>query len=46
MFPGASGFRNRAISLYDSKTADKKEIFSNVSNIGICCSRDKGGTVY
>jgi hypothetical protein len=46
MCPVASAFRDRAISLYGSKTVDKKEIFSNASNVGICCSSDKGGTIY
>jgi hypothetical protein len=37
-----NGFRDRAISLYNSKTVDKKD----VSNAGIYCSSDKVGTVY
>jgi hypothetical protein len=40
-----NGFQDRAISLYSSKTVDKKEIMT-VSNNGICSSSDKAGTVY
>jgi hypothetical protein len=36
--------KDRAISLYCSKTVDKKEILRTVS--GIYCSSDKVGTVY
>jgi hypothetical protein len=36
----------RAISLYSSKIVDKKEILLTVSNVSICCSSDKVGTVY
>jgi hypothetical protein len=41
-----NGFRDRAISLYSSKTVDKKEILRIVSNPGIYCSSDRVGTVY
>jgi hypothetical protein len=41
-----NGFRDRAISLYSSKTVDKNEILRIVSNTGIYCSSDKVGTVY
>jgi hypothetical protein len=34
------------ISMYSSKTVDKKEILCTVSNSGIYCSSDKVGTVY
>jgi hypothetical protein len=44
--PIPNGFRDRAISLYSSKTVDKKEILRTVSNTGIYCSSDKVGTVY
>jgi hypothetical protein len=46
MCPILSGLRDRAISLYNSKTVDKKEILRTVSNTGIYCSRDKVGAVY
>jgi predicted transport protein len=46
MCPIQNGFRDRAISLYTSKTVDKKEILRTVSNTGIYCSGDKVGTVY
>jgi hypothetical protein len=46
MCPIPNGFRDRAISLYSSKTVDKKEILRTVSNTGIYCSSDKVGTVY
>jgi hypothetical protein len=46
MCPIPNGFRDRAISLYSSKIADKKEILGTVSNTGIYCSSDKFGTVY
>jgi hypothetical protein len=46
MRPIPNGFRDRAISLYSSKTVDKKEILRTVSNTGIYCSSDKVGTVY
>jgi hypothetical protein len=32
-----NGFRDTAISLYTSKTVDKKEILRTVSNISIYC---------
>jgi hypothetical protein len=35
-----------AVSLYSSKTVDKKKILRTVSNTGIYCSSDKVGTVY
>jgi predicted transport protein len=41
-----NSFRDRAISLYSSKTVDKKEILRTVSNTGIYCSSDKVGIVY
>jgi hypothetical protein len=46
MCPIPNGFRDRAISLYNSKIVNKKEILRNVSNTGIYCSSDKVGTVY
>jgi hypothetical protein len=46
MYPIPNGFRDRAISLYSSKTVDKKEILRTVSITGIYCSSDKVGTVY
>jgi hypothetical protein len=46
MCPIPNGFRDRAISLYSSKTVDKKEILRTASNAGIYCSSDKVGTVY
>jgi hypothetical protein len=44
----SNGFRDRADLLYSSKivTCNKKEILSTASNTGICCSNDKGATVY
>jgi hypothetical protein len=33
--PVPTGFRDRAVSLYSSKTVDKKEISRTVSNAGI-----------
>jgi hypothetical protein len=46
MCPIPNAFRERAISLYSSKTVRKKEILCAVSNTGIYCSSDKVGTVY
>jgi hypothetical protein len=46
MCPIPKGFRDRAISLYSSKTVDKKEILRTVSNTGIYCSSDKVNIVY
>jgi predicted transport protein len=46
MYPIPNRFRDRAISLYSSKIADKKEILRNVANTGMYCSSDKVGTVY
>jgi hypothetical protein len=46
MCPNTNGFRDGAVSLYTSKTVDKKEILRTVSNTGIYCSSDKVGTVY
>jgi hypothetical protein len=46
MWPIPNCFQDRAISLYSSKTVDKKEILRTVSNTRIYCSRDKVGTVY
>jgi hypothetical protein len=40
------GFQGIAISLYSSKTVDKKEILRTVSDTGIYCSSDRVGTVY
>jgi hypothetical protein len=40
------GYWDRAISLYSSKTVDKKEIFRTIYNTGIYCSSNKVGTVY
>jgi hypothetical protein len=37
MCPIPEGFRDRATSLYSSKTADKKEILRTVSNTLIYC---------
>jgi hypothetical protein len=44
--PISNGFQDTAISLYSSKTVEKKEILHTVSNTGIYCSSDKVGTVY
>jgi hypothetical protein len=44
--PIPNGFRDRAISMYSSKTVAKKEILRTVSNTAIYCSSDKVGTVY
>jgi hypothetical protein len=44
--PILNDFRDKAISLYSSKTVDKKKILRTVSNTGIYCSSDKVGTVY
>jgi hypothetical protein len=41
-----SGFRDRDVSFYISKTVDKKETLRTVSDSGIYCSSDKVGTVY
>jgi hypothetical protein len=46
MCPIPNGFRDTAISLYSSKTVDKKEILRTVSNTVIYCSSNKAGTVY
>jgi hypothetical protein len=46
MRPIPNGFRDRVVSLYSSKTVDKKEILRTVSNTDIYCSSDKVGTVY
>jgi hypothetical protein len=46
MCPIPNGFRDRAISLYNSKIVDKKEILHTVSNTGIYFSNDKVSTVY
>jgi hypothetical protein len=45
MCPIPNSFRDRAISVYSSKTVDEKEILLTVSNTGIYCSSDKVGTV-
>jgi hypothetical protein len=39
--PIPNGFRDRAISLYNSKIVDKKEILRTVSNTGIYYASDK-----
>ena len=43
-----NGFRGRAISMYNRKIVDKKEILRvrTVSNTGIYCTSDRVGTVY
>jgi hypothetical protein len=41
MCPIPNGFRDRAVSLYNSKIVDKKEILRTVSNTGIYCSNEK-----
>jgi hypothetical protein len=46
MCPIPNGFPDRVISLYRSRTVDKKEILRTVSNTGIYCSSDKVDTVY
>jgi hypothetical protein len=46
MCPIPKGLRDRAISLYSSKIADKKEVLRTVANTGIYCLSDKVGTVY
>jgi hypothetical protein len=46
MCPIPTGFRDRPISLYDSKIVDKKEILRAVSNTSIYCSSDKVDTFY
>jgi len=46
--PIPSGFRDRAIWMYNRRIVDKKEILRvrTVSNTGIYCSSDRVGTVY
>jgi hypothetical protein len=46
MCPIPNGFRNKTGSLYSSEIVDKKNILRTVSNDGIYCSSDKGGTDY
>jgi hypothetical protein len=46
MCPIPNGFRDKAISLYSSKIADKKDILRAVFNAGIYCSSDKVCTIY
>jgi len=48
MCPIPSGFRDRAIWMYNRKIVEKKEILRvrTVSNTGIYCSSDRVGTVY
>jgi hypothetical protein len=46
MCPILNSSRDRAVSLYSSKTVDKKEILHTVSNTGIYYLSDKVGTVY
>jgi hypothetical protein len=41
-----NGFRDRAVSLYNSKIVDKKELLRTVSNTSIYCSSDNVGTLY
>jgi hypothetical protein len=44
--PIPNGFRDTAISPYNSEIVDNKEILRTVSNTGINCSSDKVGTVH
>jgi hypothetical protein len=46
MCPIPNSFRDRAISLYNSKIVYKKDILRTVSNTGIYCSSDKVGSIY
>jgi hypothetical protein len=46
MCPIPNGFRDTAISLYSSKTVDKKDILRIVYNTGIYYSSDEVATVY
>jgi hypothetical protein len=46
MCPIPNDFRDRAISLCNSKIIDKEKVLRTVSNNGIYCSSDKVGTVY
>jgi hypothetical protein len=46
MCPIPNGFQDRAISLYNSKIADKKYILRTASDTGIHFSSDKVCTVY
>jgi hypothetical protein len=47
MCPIPNGFLDRAISLYSSKTVDKKETLrTRISNAGIYCSSNKVATIY
>ena len=48
MYTIPNGFRDRAISMYNRKSFDKREILRvrTVSNTGIYCSSDRVGTVY
>jgi hypothetical protein len=46
MCPIPNGFRDRAISLYSSKTVDKKDILRTVSNAYIYSSSDEVDTVH
>jgi hypothetical protein len=41
-----NGYRDRAISLYSSKTVYKKEVLCTVFDSGVYCSGDKFRTVY
>jgi hypothetical protein len=41
-----NGFRDRAVSLYNSNIVDKNEIVRTVSNTDIYCSSDNIGRVY
>jgi hypothetical protein len=40
------GFRERAISLYNTRIVNKKDVLRTVTITGIYCSSDKVGTVY
>jgi hypothetical protein len=46
IYPIPNGFLDSAISLYSSKTVDKKEILRTVYNTIMYCSNDKLGTFY
>jgi hypothetical protein len=41
-----NGFQGGAISLYNFRIVDKKEILCIVSHTSIYCSNDRVGTVY
>jgi hypothetical protein len=46
MCPIPNGFRDRVVSLYNSKIVDKKDILCTVSNASIFCSNDEVCTIY